>query len=284
MKVAIIAIAKCENLYVNEWVNYHLHMGFDNIIICDNNNSDGEKISDVINDDRVIILNYHDKGCVQPMAYTEEFLKYKNSYDWIAFIDIDEFIVLDEKYHNSIKEFLSDSMFEKADVIRLSWKILTTKTELDVVDGNYNVFDRFKDTFEDVNVSKFVKSIIKGNIEYVGGRLLGHGYYKNHNLTAMSADGKICDNTWNRIHTGPIYVNAWINHYPTKTIGEYVRQKFFRGGPNANNVRYSNLTYFFMYNEKNAEVEKYGNKIIQEMLKSEKNKKFYEKFVKGVKI
>ena len=56
MKVAIIAIAKNENLYINEWLDYHFKLGFDNIIICEND--DELILKDVIHDDRVIIEDF----------------------------------------------------------------------------------------------------------------------------------------------------------------------------------------------------------------------------------
>jgi hypothetical protein len=37
MKVAIVCIAKNEDLYLEEWVNYHLKLGFDRIYIYMNN-------------------------------------------------------------------------------------------------------------------------------------------------------------------------------------------------------------------------------------------------------
>ena len=267
MKVAIIAIAKNENLYINEWVEHHLKIGFDKIFVCDNNNSNDEKISDVVNNEKVTILDYHDVKCVQPLAYTENFIKYKDEFDWIAFIDIDEYIMLDEKYHNNIKEFLSEKMFDDVNIVRLFWKILTSDSDFDVSDGNYCVVERFKD----VHISgeeNFVKSIIRGNSEYTTGKINAHGYFRNMKLKAKTANGENCDNSDVRIKSSPIYENAWINHYPTKTIGEYVRQKYFRGGPNLNGGRYHNLEYFFKYNNEDEKKRKYAEKLIQEKIKN----------------
>jgi len=36
MKTALIAIAKCENPYIGEWLDHHLSMGFDLIVVADN--------------------------------------------------------------------------------------------------------------------------------------------------------------------------------------------------------------------------------------------------------
>lgn len=37
MKTALIAIAKNEDLYVQEWIDYHFKLGFDDIIVYQNN-------------------------------------------------------------------------------------------------------------------------------------------------------------------------------------------------------------------------------------------------------
>ena len=42
MKSAIRAIARNEEDYLLEWINYHLNLGFDHIFLCDNNNLENE--------------------------------------------------------------------------------------------------------------------------------------------------------------------------------------------------------------------------------------------------
>lgn len=36
-KIAICCIAKDENWYVNDWIGYHLALGFDHVYLYDNN-------------------------------------------------------------------------------------------------------------------------------------------------------------------------------------------------------------------------------------------------------
>ena len=37
MSSCLIAIAKNEEPYLKEWIEYHANLGFDKIIVCDNN-------------------------------------------------------------------------------------------------------------------------------------------------------------------------------------------------------------------------------------------------------
>ena len=50
MKVAICIEVKNDNRYIREWLDYHKKLGFDNIILYDNNDSNGENILEVIDD------------------------------------------------------------------------------------------------------------------------------------------------------------------------------------------------------------------------------------------
>ena len=85
MKVAIIAIAKNEQLYLQEWLDYHLQLGFDKIIVADN---DDTLLLSGFSSENVIIEDYTGIDKVQSKAYTELFGKYRNDYYLIAFFDI----------------------------------------------------------------------------------------------------------------------------------------------------------------------------------------------------
>jgi len=262
MKTCIICIAKNEHNYIDEWINWHLNLGFDNIIICDNDWKDNQYIS---KDERVIVKDYSKYINLQPIAYTQEYNINKDNYDWIAFIDCDEFIILEDKY-KTIKDFISDDIFKDADIIRLHWKIFCGGKELDVKDNDYSVMNRFKERYP-MEHEKWSKSIIKTSsvILKEGEKIVHSGYFYNKELKAVNTLGEKCLNEWCTADEIPIYKNAWINHYPTKTIGEFIKQKYFRGGANLNNNRYRTLDYFFMYNPYDKELEEYGKKLISKL-------------------
>ena len=50
MKVAVCAIAKNENLYIREWVEWYKNLGVSKIFLYDNNDLDGERFEEVIDD------------------------------------------------------------------------------------------------------------------------------------------------------------------------------------------------------------------------------------------
>lgn len=256
MKIAIIAIAKCEEPYIKEWIDYHLDKGFSNIIIADN---DDTLVLAPYASDRVIIEDYTGVEGVQPKAYNQLFAKYRKDYDWIAFFDIDEFLVIEDG--RSVTEFI-DSLPQDVDMIRLNCKHFTDNDELDVIDGNYNVFDRFLTPVE-CDKDRFYKSFVNTKIDMGKNRILGHGIYDS-NLKSIGADGKPCE--WKKKADKAFLEIAWFNHFRTKTIGEYIRQKYKRGGANFNPQRYSRWReYFRVTNNLTPEKIRYAYKTIREI-------------------
>ena len=254
MKTAIIAIAKSEEPYIEEWINYHLDKGFSRIIIADNDDS---LILSKYESERVVIENYTGVELVQPIAYKDLFLKYRSEYDWILFIDVDEFLVLEN--YNNVNAYLQ-SLPQDVDMIRLNCKHYDDNDELDVVDGNYNVFNRFTTPISCEN-DRFAKSFVntKVNREI---RFCGHGLVGN--FSSVDAEGMPCNSLKKLDYV--LHRTAWINHYRTKTIGEYIRQKYQRGGPNKNPLRYSNWKWYFkVTNNLTPEKIEYAQKVIDSL-------------------
>lgn len=122
--IAICCIGKNENKYIVEFVEYYAKLGVDKIFLYDNNDIDGELFEDALAKcpfkNIVEIINYRGKKCCQLEAYNDCYKKHQQEYDWIAFFDIDEYFISDNKF-NSIKDFIAQDIFENFDVILLHW-------------------------------------------------------------------------------------------------------------------------------------------------------------------
>lgn len=109
---AVCLMAKDENKYIREWAEYHLRLGFDALIVYDNNSAAplSAELADLIALGRVHMHRQESlPGCwmnTQAAAYSDCMARYKDAYRWIAVIDGDEFIVL--KNTMNIKEFLAE--------------------------------------------------------------------------------------------------------------------------------------------------------------------------------
>lgn len=115
----LVAIAKHESFYINEWVEYHLQLGVGHIYLYDN--EDEPTYINVIKRkflNRVTILHF--PGQTQQMPAYNHFLEnYARLHKWAGFIDIDEFIIL--KKHTCLRDLLEEYCGE--DVLSLNWYI-----------------------------------------------------------------------------------------------------------------------------------------------------------------
>ena len=122
-KVAICAIAKNEARYLKEWVAYHHLIGFDPIRVYNHESEDDS--SAVLDHLAECGLVEWKAWCAPPdkkpqwLAYEDGLASLRNRADWIAFIDLDEFIVTPR--HPSIQEFLLEH--DEMDAIAINWKM-----------------------------------------------------------------------------------------------------------------------------------------------------------------
>lgn len=141
MNVYIITSAKFEECYIEEWVQYHLNIGFDKIIINDNNPKDypynpKDILKKYIDNGQVIVERYYDSFEIPTnldfpdddiwKIYTWLYNKYKDKFDWVAKLDIDEYLKIPET-NNDIKSFLSQSKFNNVLSIVIPWKVYKVK-------------------------------------------------------------------------------------------------------------------------------------------------------------
>jgi hypothetical protein len=207
MKCALVCIARNEDRYIDEWIQYHLKLGFDNIFVfCDKWKYTGEHYPGVR------VFNIKIEG-VPPQIPTYNFAlsSFGDKYDWIAFFDVDEFLVL--KKHASIHEFLAD----KHDSIGVNWKLFGDNG-LAKDDGSMGVLSRFTKCQSTPN--HHVKAIVKCNIEDE----MATPHNPNH--LWLGSDGIF--------HEGPYCPDgntdeAQLNHYFCKTRAEF-KLKQDRGG------------------------------------------------------
>lgn len=242
---AIIVCAKMEELYIKEWLDWHLNeVGFDHIFICDNNDSDYEfplidVIKDYIDAGKVTLYNYNNIHPIQSHCYDDVYKKYKDDYDWFAIIDVDEFIHV-PKYNNNLKMLLDD-MPDRVETVFLNWRMYGDN-ELIEYDGRpvqerfpEPFYKSFKNGMHDIN-----KPIIQGHKNYTVHHL--HcGFDEKCRQRYDVLGNRIAINTRNNFFVRKAekneldkYVNdivdtCYLKHFATKTIDEWVKYKMLRG-------------------------------------------------------
>lgn len=264
-KIALCCIAKCENDYIREFVEYYKSLGVDNIYIYDNNDTDGEifedSISDYIETGFCIIENVRGKKQMQLPSYQRFYDNYSKDYDWVAFFDCDEFLTFMNPNEN-LRTFLSRSFFTKFQMIHINWMLYGDNDMLDN-DGR-KVTERFAIPFSDIQLNRYnkksenctVKTIIRGGLPGVNCSV--HTCY-NFFCRCCDANGNRVDanSSFNEVD----FTTAYIRHYSTKTIGEWIKIKQKRGLADMDDQKASQflgLDYFFRYNSKTEEKLRYA--------------------------
>ena len=91
---AICLLIKDENAYINEWLGWHIGIGFQHFFIYDNGSM--VPIEESVNERYKRYCTFidfsGDHGNTQLECYADAIEKYGNDVKWLAFIDTDEFI------------------------------------------------------------------------------------------------------------------------------------------------------------------------------------------------
>ena len=274
-KIALCCIAKMENDYIRFFVEYYKNLHFDKIFIYDNNDIAGEKFEYVINDyiqsGFVEIVDFRGRECVQLSAYQDCYNKHNKEYDWIAFFDIDEFLTISDG-NDDIHKFLNKKEFLPYQLLHINWKIYGDNDLLD--NDERNVIERFVEPLpyntrmysSDLPENNHIKSIVRGGLTYVRWNDTPH--------TPICIDYHCCNPLGEPVNTNSPFQNydfsvAFIRHYSTKTIGEWVRNKMKRGIPDRSVESWKethNLELFFKYNRRTDEKQLYAERILKDEL------------------
>ena len=254
MENVICAIAKNENKYINDWCHHHIELGFDNIYIYDNNDNSTDYIGDFIDDDikdKIHILNINDKKLQQQNSYNTFYYLFNHNFKWCAFIDIDEFIILG-KWDN-ISQFVNDKIFKNAELIRLKWHIFGDD---DLIERPFiqPIYKEIKKRLIGHFYENQLKSIVKGNLNGIFFKSVHYPHIKSK----VPSKQFLSDGT--KIPNAKIEIKsknkepAYINHYITKTISEFIEQKLYRGNAALNQL---DLNYFWLINKKTKKKQDY---------------------------
>jgi hypothetical protein len=121
--ICICVIGKNENLYAKEFVEYYYNLQVDKIFIFDNNDLNGERFDIVLKkyilNKFVEIIDIRGLISIQIPIYNYFYQKYSCLFDWIIFIDFDEYINIQRNL--SLKQYLYNKRFIKCQSILLNW-------------------------------------------------------------------------------------------------------------------------------------------------------------------
>lgn len=89
-RIAVVCIAKSEDYYLYEWLDYHFRLGFDDAYVYTNDWEYTGALPDT-EGHAVSFIPWPGRR-VQLAAYNDFIARFASRYDWAAFIDVDEYI------------------------------------------------------------------------------------------------------------------------------------------------------------------------------------------------
>ncbi|MDD3151023.1 MAG: glycosyltransferase family 2 protein [Candidatus Gastranaerophilales bacterium] len=199
---------KDENDYLDEWISYHLDIGFDHIVIYDNESAvpvKKRKHTTVIPEHRIFEASAED-NCHNDTV--------KNfDANWIARIDVDEFIVLKE--HANINDFLEP--YKEFGGVGINWRIFGTSGHIEKPEGlvRDNYFWRMPDNCGWIlNGGSFhLKTIIRR--EFC--KQIHHPHFCISERPLVNEDFMPYPDAW----TDSSRTKSVIHHYVTKSLAEW---------------------------------------------------------------
>ena len=232
-KIALCAIGRMENKYAREFVEHYLSIGFDHIYLYDNGNEYEEKLvtvlEDFVKDKKITITDFpRNDADRQKDAYNQCYHTYGHLYSWMAFFDFDEYltIVSGEEIHSFMDRY------KDSQCLLINWMNMTDNGL--VLNDGRKLQERFTEpmSFDKSLNGEFpennhVKSIVRTGIS-------GLAFQKNPHVPTFpkidccTTDGQHCKRCARQPYNHSI---AYLKHFTTKTISEYLETKARRGVP-----------------------------------------------------
>jgi hypothetical protein len=214
MLPAIVCIAKKEHDYIEEFVKYHLALGFKHIFLYDNEDTPTYETLLYKYKENITFIhlphnNYH-KG-VQYVAL-DHFVKtylFTTDITHVAHIDIDEFIVL--KKHKNICDFIDEYIIDDCQGIAINWRFFGSSGKTEKT--NEAVTLRF--TMCEIKGNRHIKTLFKKD-----------NFLRFNECHSISLSQGYIKSTNNTIVNGPFnsekkFDVIQLNHYKVKTYPEF---------------------------------------------------------------
>ena len=263
-KILLCTIARNENKYILEFINHYRNINVSKIIIYDNNQIDGENFLDILKDfikiNFIKIIDIRGFQRPQKKAYDHCYNYNKYKYEWIAFLDIDEYLFL--LNYTYINDFLSSNVFKSCQSIIINWKYYGDNDKIfyepkPLRERFINPINITEEIMNNTYIYCAAKTIVKGGLH------LNWGHFPHYlkNTINCRPNGSILKDYF----TPPDYSNAFIKHYTTKSTEEYI-EKLNKGDVYENSdiyyVTYKLKYYYFLFNKINKKkIELIKNKL-----------------------
>ncbi len=238
MKSAICLIVRDEARDIEEWIAFHALAGFDTQIIFDNGSTDGTAAL-IARAGLTYDIRFHAwenrSPASQLLAYQAACDAYKLEFDWIAFLDSDEFLVT--PCAEPVNEFLA--CFGGWSAIGINWAVYGSDGHEAFPPGL--VVESFtRRAAPDFFPARHVKSIVRPRLVRSCGN--PHFFHMHEDIDGHYCDARGSYMLWHRApeisdgvlrgvsRADPDYTLCRVNHYFTRSRAHW-QAKLARGYP-----------------------------------------------------
>lgn len=112
-KAAVVTSVRDDGIYLLDWIAHHLVLGFEHVVIYTNDNSDGsEQLLRALAQHGVITLIESETDGNEPpegkaFGHAVQLLHDLRDFEWVLFVDSDEYFVPGPQYNNSVSNVIS---------------------------------------------------------------------------------------------------------------------------------------------------------------------------------
>lgn len=228
MKYCIVTIIKNEQKYLNEWLQYHINLGIDNIFVFEDTGSESHRdICSKYNNVTLLPIEFTNniifitnKRISQIARYQRiiYYLKYKYDFDWVIYIDVDEFLTLQDD-NNTLDNIFEQ--FMEYDFVQLQWMNYNANNHIYLQDNVINSYTE-KCGFLKEQIIHNSRSKLAINMNHWKLCLFSH----NHHQVFK---GNYCKTNFGKNKDIMCYDKIYIRHYITKSFEDWVYKIFIRG-------------------------------------------------------
>ncbi|MBR1421277.1 MAG: glycosyltransferase family 92 protein [Selenomonadaceae bacterium] len=225
-EIAIVACLKNESPYIEEWLEYHYRIGIDKFYLYDNDSEDRSELKKILEPwiaQKIVEYVEFYGELAQIPAYNDAILKHRFDCRYLAFIDLDEFIV--PKHNQAVLDIINSLFQTQIDPqmriggIGINWRNFGSNGQDQKIDGG--VLERFtKRSPDDFARNKVIKTI--SNPRRVKEIHRAHDAIYFLNCTCVNENGNKISEFENPENT---VAKLQINHYFTKSREEFMAKK-----------------------------------------------------------
>lgn len=226
-ELAIVAIAKNEGPYIREWIEYHRLVGIEQFYFYDNDSEDNTRriLKPYIDSNIVVYKKIEGKG-KQLDAYNDAVRQYKDTCRYLAFIDLDEYLVPTEPFR-PVWEIINETIEHHgkgASGVGINWAVFGSSGHEKTPKG-LTVLNFTKRGHNRQAANAHIKTIV--NPREVKYYISPH--YPLYRLGAYSINELGNERLYVWFSDIREYKNIRINHYYTKSMEQYQTEKARRG-------------------------------------------------------